>query len=147
MTTVDLDTRIPNNVGLADDRRLQRALEGWLPRYVEWWRALGPVEHQQDDVFLRTAISVGQEGWANFDYVRMPDYRWGIFLADPEPDRGLPSVIARASPFGTTFLASIVPSSAACWSSKATPNPRRSSSSATSASRLRASTTCATCSK
>ncbi len=40
-----------------------------------------------DDVFLRTAISVDQEGWANFDYVRMPDYRWGIFLADAEPDR------------------------------------------------------------
>ena len=38
-------------------------------------------------MFLRTAISVGQEGWANFDYVRMPEYRWGIFLADAEPDR------------------------------------------------------------
>ena len=38
-------------------------------------------------MFLRTAISVGQEGWANFDHVRMPEYRWGIFLADQEPDR------------------------------------------------------------
>ena len=38
-------------------------------------------------VYLRTAISVGQEGWANFDHVKMPDYRWGIFLAEPEPDR------------------------------------------------------------
>ena len=27
------------------------------------------------------------EGWAHFDYVKMPDYRWGIFLADPQPDR------------------------------------------------------------
>ena len=27
MTTVDIHARIPNNVGLADDRRLQRALE------------------------------------------------------------------------------------------------------------------------
>ncbi len=27
------------------------------------------------------------EGWANFDYVKMPDYRWGIFLADAEKDR------------------------------------------------------------
>ena len=87
MTIVDLDTKIPNNVGLSDDRRLQRVLEGWLPKYIDWWRSLGPVEHQGDDVFLRTAISVGQEGWANFDYVRMPDYRWGIFLADAEPDR------------------------------------------------------------
>ncbi len=38
-------------------------------------------------MYLRTAISVGQEGWANFAHVRMPDYRWGIFLAEPEPDR------------------------------------------------------------
>ena len=38
-------------------------------------------------MYLRTAISVGQEGWANFDHVEMPDYRWGVFLAEPEPDR------------------------------------------------------------
>jgi len=87
VTIVDLDARIPNNVGLGEDRRLQRALEGWLPRYLDWWRDLGPVEHQDHDVFLRTAIAVGQEGWANFEYVRMPDYRWGIFLADAEADR------------------------------------------------------------
>jgi benzoyl-CoA 2,3-dioxygenase component B len=30
---------------------------------------------------------VDAEGWAHFDYVKMPDYRWGIFLADPVPDR------------------------------------------------------------
>jgi benzoyl-CoA 2,3-dioxygenase component B len=87
MTTVDRDARIPNNVGLADDRRLQRALESWQPRFLDWWRELGPVAYQDKDVFLRTAISVGQDGWANFEYVRTPDYRWGIFLADPEPDR------------------------------------------------------------
>jgi benzoyl-CoA 2,3-dioxygenase component B len=87
MSTVDLTARIPNNVGLAGDRRLQRALEAWLPRYLDWWRELGPVEHQDHDVFLRTATAVGQEGWAHFDHVRMPDYRWGIFLAEPEPDR------------------------------------------------------------
>jgi benzoyl-CoA 2,3-dioxygenase component B len=28
---------------------------------------------------------VGRDGWANFDYVTMPDYRWGIFLAEREP--------------------------------------------------------------
>jgi benzoyl-CoA 2,3-epoxidase subunit B len=84
---VDLDARIPNNVGLADDRRLQRALEGWLPRFADWWRDLGPSEYQDDEVFLRTATAVGQEGWAHFDHVRMPDYRWGIFLADAEDDR------------------------------------------------------------
>ena len=87
MTVVDMDATIPNNVDLAGDRRLQRALESWQPRFIEWWKELGPVAYQDRDVYLRTAISVGQEGWANFGHVKMPDYRWGIFLAEPEPDR------------------------------------------------------------
>ena len=87
MRAVDIDAKIPNNVDLVSDRRLQRALESWQPRFVEWWRAQGPVAFTDDEVYLRTAVSVGQEGWANFGYVRMPEYRWGIFLAEPEPDR------------------------------------------------------------
>ncbi|MGH9289040.1 MAG: benzoyl-CoA 2,3-epoxidase subunit BoxB [Acidimicrobiales bacterium] len=87
MTVTDIDATIPNNVDLADDRRLQRALESWQPRFIEWWKELGPIAFQDNDVYLRTAIDVGQEGWANFGYVKMPDYRWGIFLADPEADR------------------------------------------------------------
>jgi benzoyl-CoA 2,3-epoxidase subunit B len=87
MTQVDLTERIPNNVGLADDRRLQRALEAWQPRFLDWWEAQGPEGFQQRDVFLRTAVDVGQDGWAQFDYVKMPDYRWGVFLADAVPDR------------------------------------------------------------
>ncbi len=87
MTSVDIDAAIPNNVDLGGDRRLQRALEAWQPRFLQWWRHLGPVAFQDRDVYLRTAVSVGQEGWANFGFVKMPDYRWGIFLADPQPDR------------------------------------------------------------
>jgi benzoyl-CoA 2,3-dioxygenase component B len=86
-TRVDLAERIPNNVGLSADRKLQRALERWQPAFLDWWRSMGPAEFQDHDVYLRTAVSVGREGWANFDYVKMPDYRWGIFLAEPEPDR------------------------------------------------------------
>ena len=84
---VDVDATIPNNVGLADDRRLLRALESWQPRFLDWWREMGPVAFQDKPVYLRTAISVGQEGWANFGHVTMPDYRWGVFLAEPTPDR------------------------------------------------------------
>jgi len=87
MTAVDINAKIPNNVDLAGDRRLQRALETWQPQFVNWWRELGPVAHNNDPVYLRTAIAVGQEGWAHFDYVNMPDYRWGVFLAEPEPER------------------------------------------------------------
>jgi benzoyl-CoA 2,3-dioxygenase component B len=85
--TVDIDAKIPNNVDLAGDRRLQRALESWQPKFIRWWEELGPVAFKQNPVFLRTAVDVGQQGWANFGHVAMPDYRWGVFLAEPEPDR------------------------------------------------------------
>jgi benzoyl-CoA 2,3-dioxygenase component B len=85
--TVDIDAKIPNNVDLKDDRRLQRALESWQPKFIRWWEELGPVAFKDNPVFLRTAIDVGQQGWANFDHVSMPDYRWGVFLAEPEKDR------------------------------------------------------------
>jgi benzoyl-CoA 2,3-dioxygenase component B len=84
---VDLNDTIPNNVDLGSDRKLQRALERWHPQFLDWWRDMGPVEHQDHDVFLRTAISVGKDGWAHFDYVKMPEYRWGIFLAEADTER------------------------------------------------------------
>jgi len=87
MSTVVNDERIPNNVHLADDKKLQRALEAWQPNFISWWKDMGPVGFQEDDVFLRTAVSVDHDGWAHFDYVKMPDYRWGIFLTDPVADR------------------------------------------------------------
>jgi len=87
MAIVDINAKIPNNVELASDRRLQRALEQWQPKFVRWWEDLGPSAYQRNPVYLRTAIDVGQQGWANFDHVEMPDYRWGVFLADPEPER------------------------------------------------------------
>ena len=79
------DERIPNNVDLSDDRRLQRALERWQPNYVDWWMDMGPEGFQVNDIYLRTAVNVEAGGWAHFDYVKMPEYRWGIFL---EPRNG-----------------------------------------------------------
>ena len=87
MARVDYAERIPNNVSLADNRRLLRALEEWQPRYLDWWREMGPDGFQAKDVYLRTAISVDAQGWAHFDWVKMPEYRWGIFLAEPEAAR------------------------------------------------------------
>ena len=88
--SVDLNAKIPNNVGLAEDRRLQRALESWQPSFINWWKELGPEGTQNYDVYLRTAVSVEAEGWANFGYVKMPEYRWGIFLAPPVEGRTIP---------------------------------------------------------
>ena len=87
---MQLYEKIPNNVSLHEDRKLLRALEKWQPNYMKWWHEAGPGGFQADDIYLRTAISVGSEGWANFDYVKMPDYRWGIFLSLPEKDRRIP---------------------------------------------------------
>ena len=83
---VDYSQKIPNNVDLSTDRRLQRALEGWHPKFMDWWKQLGPAVPTHD-VYLRTAISVGRDGWALFDYVPMSEYRWGIFLAERDPER------------------------------------------------------------
>jgi benzoyl-CoA 2,3-dioxygenase component B len=83
---MNLYERIPNNVNLSEDKKLQRALEKWLPNYLDWWQQMGPDGFQQKDVYLRTAISVEPDGWANFDFVKMPDYRWGIFLKPAQPD-------------------------------------------------------------
>jgi len=84
---VDLFEKIPNNVNLSADKRLQRALEQWLPNYLSWWREMGPEGFQEDNIYLRTAVSVEPDGWAHFNYVKMPDYRWGIFLEPRQEGR------------------------------------------------------------
>ena len=84
---IDYSEKIPNNVNLAGDRRLQRALENWQPRFADWWLEMGPVGFQDNEIYLRTAVDVGREGWAHFSHVKLPDYRWGIFLSEPEEDR------------------------------------------------------------
>ena len=89
-SNIDYSERIPNNVGLSDNRRLRRALESWQPNYIKWWQELGPDSSTGFDVYLRTAISVETDGWANFGFVKMPEYRWGIFLAKPDLDRKIP---------------------------------------------------------
>jgi len=87
MSSIDYSSKIPNNVNLQDDRTLQRALEGWLPNYLDWWQDMGPSGSHGFDVYLRTATSTTPDGWATFGHVKMPDYRWGIFLAAQEADR------------------------------------------------------------
>ncbi len=85
--SINYSEKIPNNVELASDKALQRALEHWQPEYLKWWAEMGPEGTRSTDVYLRTAVSVDPSGWAHFDYVRMPDYRWGIFLTPIEGNR------------------------------------------------------------
>jgi benzoyl-CoA 2,3-dioxygenase component B len=63
-----------------------------------WWYDMGPTASRTFDVYLRTAVSVEPEGWAHFDYVKMPDYRWGIFLAPPESGRQINFGVNRGRP-------------------------------------------------
>ena len=80
MSAINYSEKIPNNVNLGEDRTLQRALEGWQPNFINWWGDVGPEGSSGFDVYLRTATSVDAQGWAQFGYVKMPDYRWGIFM-------------------------------------------------------------------
>jgi benzoyl-CoA 2,3-dioxygenase component B len=89
---IRLDEAIPNNVELASDKQLLRALETWRPKYLDWWQDMGPDGFQDADVYLRTAVGVDPSGWAKFGFVKMPQYRWGILLA--------PKLEGRTIPFG-----------------------------------------------
>lgn len=85
--SINYAEKIPNNVNLSEDKTLQRALEHWQPEFLNWWRDMGPDGSHTFDVYLRTAVSVEPGGWAHFDYVKMPEYRWGIFLNPADPHR------------------------------------------------------------
>src|SRR5580658_2443790 len=95
---IDYTEKIPNNVDLGRDRGLQRALEHWQPAYMGWWYDMGPNESHNYEVYLRTAISVEPDGWAQFDYVKMPEYRWGIFLQPRDEKREVNFGIHKGSP-------------------------------------------------
>ena len=104
--------------------RVLRALERWHPGYIDWWKTMGPEGFQEALVYLRTAVSVDPKGWAKFDYVKMPDYRWGILLA-PQEEGPHRFRFGRhwASRPGRRCRANIAPCCAAWSSSRATPSP------------------------
>ena len=42
--SIDYSEKIPNNVDLAGNKTLQRALEQWQPEFIHWWADMGPEE-------------------------------------------------------------------------------------------------------
>ena len=87
MSKLNYQEKIPNNVNLSEDLSLQRALENWQPKFQNWWKEMGPDGFQNSEIYLRTATSVDSEGWASYGKIKMPDYRWGIFLAEENKNK------------------------------------------------------------
>jgi benzoyl-CoA 2,3-dioxygenase component B len=82
-----VDAAIPNNVGLDDDARTLKEMQRWRSQFRTWWRALGPVGIGDSEVYLRTAISGDPDGWAHYDFVRLADYRFGVFFTPSSEPR------------------------------------------------------------
>ena len=54
---IDYAERIPNNVNLSENRRLQRALEQWQPGFQNWWAEMGPAGVASNRLTLITGPS------------------------------------------------------------------------------------------
>ena len=105
MAGIDYTTLIPNNVSLHENRRLQRALEDWQPKFLEWWQDMGPNGYQAKDVYLRTATSVDAQGWAHFGSSVCPSTAGG-FPRRAREGAWSTSATTRASPRGRRCRAS-----------------------------------------
>ena len=88
MSTINYSDKIPNNVNLERGPHAAaraRAVAAELPQLVER-HGPGRLARTSTSTCARRSASIPQ-GWAQFGHVKMPDYRWGIFLnpGDAEP--------------------------------------------------------------
>ena len=97
---IDQRDAIPNNIGLADRPRLRSVLQQFRADYLDWWREAGPQGFDAAHAYLRMPTGVDARGWANYRYVKLSDYRWGIYQA--EPLAGKPAAFGR--PAGRPLL-------------------------------------------
>ena len=101
------DREDPEQRQPSDDKRLQRALEHWQPKYLEWWRDMGPggLPGQHESTCAPRSAWTPTAGRTSTTS-KMPDYRWGIFLAEPEHDRRIGFGDYTGSPCGRRSPAS-----------------------------------------
>ena len=144
---IDYDGLIPNNVGLADDLRVRKALETWHPGYIDWWKSMGPEGFQNAPCTCAPRSASAARAGRNSASSKCRNIAGASCSLPPSRAAPFRSARIRASRPGRKFRANIARCCAACWSSRATPNPLRWSSSVTSAPPRRHSTTCATCSR
>jgi len=87
---VDYSTKIPNNVISHEDRQVLKAWKAGTPVYMTGGLTWVRRDSSNRWLYLRTAYSVRSARLGQFDYVKMPDYRWGILLAPQEENRVIP---------------------------------------------------------
>lgn len=87
MPSLDLSGEIPNNIGLSGKPRLAETLARFRQDFLGWWREAGPEGFDFAQVYLRTPTGIDSRGWASYGYVRLPEYRWGVYQAEPGRDR------------------------------------------------------------
>ena len=74
MSSVDLNDRIPNNMDLACDRRLRRALEQWQPAFLDVYVFDINSGHQYD-AWMRTTLTIDDDIAARIEERRRTDGR------------------------------------------------------------------------
>jgi len=84
---VELKESIPNNIGLSGKPRLKAMLEPFRFRFLDWWAERGPAGFDAAEAYLRTPLGIDAQGWARYGYVRLSEYRWGLYQAAPEAER------------------------------------------------------------
>ncbi len=82
MSQIDRKAVIPNNVGLEERPALAKTLAQFKTDYMKWWHECGPQGFDAADCFLRMPVAADARGWASYEYVKLPEFRWGVFQAD-----------------------------------------------------------------
>src|SRR6516164_1304021 len=101
---LDYRERIPNNVSLGDNRALQRALEHWHPRFLDWWTEMGPTGFAGADVHLRTATAVDEKVGRAMAWSRCPESRIARSPRSRSCQRWLARTFRRRSPIRGRLL-------------------------------------------
>lgn len=87
MAAIDLACPVPNNVGLAEKPGLRKSLEWFDLEFRKWWFDCGPAGIRDNEIYLRTPVGVDAGGWAQYGFVPLSQYRWGVFQAPEKPGR------------------------------------------------------------
>src|SRR5688572_19796740 len=87
MQLIDRSAVIPNNVGLEDRPALAKTLAQFKTDYMKWWRECGPQGFDAARCYLRLPVAADTRGWASYEYVKLEDFRWGVFQAERVPNK------------------------------------------------------------